>query len=121
MNTTSSHTNAPLDNARHWVGAVVAILEKLHGEGFLAGGAFQNLGLSKIKGALNQPPQPGHLQELDGFVRKIEALFASQQLLHASATEKFQSLFSGYMQAALQACAAAVDADNNRPSGSTLH
>lgn len=120
MNTTPSHPSAPLDHARQLVGAVVTILEKLHGEGFLASGVFQNLGLSHIQRALSQPAGDGHLQELDGFVRRIEALFASQQLLHASATEKFRSLFSGYLHAALQACAA-TDAAHTRPSGTTLH
>ncbi len=119
MNTTPSNTSTPADNARQWVGAVVNILEKLHGEGFLAGGVFQNLGLTRIKGVLNRPNSPEQLQELDGFVRQIETLFASQQLLHASATEKFQSLFGGYLQAALQACALAVE--GTPPPGEPLH
>lgn len=119
MNTSVSTSR--LDKARQLVGAVVAILEKLHGEGFLAPGVFMNLGLTKIKGVLNQPPSSAQLQVLQGFVVKIEALFASQQLLHASATEKFMTLFSGYLHAALQACEEATEAENTRPTGSTLH
>lgn len=110
-----------LVNAHQLVGAVVTILEKLHGEGFLAMGVFQNLGLSKIKGALAQSPNAAQLQELDAFVRRIDALFASKQLLHSSATDKFQTLFSGYLQAALQACTVATDAEHSRPDGTTLH
>jgi hypothetical protein len=111
----ASASASPLDKAHQLVGAVVNILEKLHGEGFLAPGVFMNLGLSKIKVVLSQPPSQERLQELQGFVVQIDALFASRQLLHASATEKFQALFSGYLQAALQACMAATETENTRP------
>jgi len=121
MSPTPSDPTPPQDNARQLVGAVVTILEKLHSEGFLAMGVFQNLGLSKAKSLLAQTSSPTQLQELDAFVRRIDGLFAAQQLLHPSATPKFQTLFSGYLQAALLACAAAVDADHSRPDGATLH
>lgn len=121
MSPTTSDPMPPQDNARQRVAAVVAILEKLHSEGFLAMGVFQNLGLSKAKGVLAQPSSATQLQALDAFVRRIDGLFVAQQLLHPSATPKFQTLFSGYLQAALEACAAAISGDHSRPDGATLH
>lgn len=121
MNQATSQPTPSMDNARQLVGAVVTILEKLHSEGFLAMGVFQNLGLSKVKATLAQAPDAAQFQELNAFVQHIDALFAAQQLLHPSATPKFQALFRGYLQAALQACVAAPEADHSRPAGTTLH
>lgn len=96
------------DQARELVDTVITILEKLHAEGFLAGGVFQNLGLTKARSALTQPPGSEQLQTLDAFVKRIDVLFASKALLHPSATEKFQTLFSGHLRAATRACQAAI-------------
>ena len=108
MSSTAPIATAPWDNVRQLVGAVINILEKLHGEGFLASGVFLDLGLAKIKTALSHPVADRPLSEVDGFLRKIEGLFASNQLLHPSATDKFQALFHCYLQAAMQGCATAA-------------
>lgn len=121
MNQQQHSTNPQMDNARQLVRAVVTILEKLHGEGFLASGVFPNLGLTKVKSALDQSSDEAALAEMDRFLKNIESLFTAQKLLHPSATEKFVTLFGGYLEAATLACTEATTAGIHRPAGKTLH
>lgn len=121
MNTSHPASPEAVANAYQRVATVVNIIEKLHGEGFLAARIHQNLGLSSVQAILQGPTDVTRVEELDVFLRRIDALFEARQLLHPSATEKFQALFKGYLNAALKACSSAGDLGLTRPTGATLH